>query len=124
MIDLRKEVQTMLKADETVSALCGERIYLITSKKDDPFPRVIIREALNEPSLYADGRGWEAHVRLRLWMWSKTYDEFINLIDAVDKAMQDAKWGRKEISEDDYILEANVFEKSILYMRVKTTKPT
>jgi len=123
MIDIRKTTQTMLKNDSAVSALVGDRVYLITSKKEDGFPRVIIRESANEPGLYADGQPWEGVARLRLWLWAKTYEEFFTLIQAIDEAMKRDGFARKEVSEDDYIPEANVYEKNMLYQKRILTRP-
>ena len=124
MIDSRKAVETLLKADSTVNGLTAA-FALVTAKKDDPFPRVYIREAANEPSLYADGRGWEAMMRVHIWIYAKKYDEWASLISAVDDAMKAAKWSRVSVGEDDFITnDVNAYQKDIIYMRVNAQRPT
>lgn len=119
MLDWRKEVEDMLKADADVSALVGENVYKVTCQKDEGFPRIIIVEAENDPSYWSDDSMWEAHILTELWIWAKAYDEWIAMIAAVDKAMVAARWSRKRVEPDRFVRDVKVYEKVLTYSRSK-----
>jgi len=117
MVDVRTATAEYLKNDAAVSSIVGDAVYLITATDVNRYPRIVLREVANAAAPRFDGKGHEGMVDLRVWFWTKTYDHFFALGEAIDEAMTGDKWARVSVTEDNYLEEHSVFEKSFVYRK-------
>jgi hypothetical protein len=120
MIDVRSDVQTILKnvgAVTALTAICpADNIHIIRAPRDNKaFPRIVIIEADNAPEVTADNKETASRIRVDLWLWAETQADLFSLIGVTNTAMKINGWARVGTGPDGFVLGPDVYEKMLSF---------